>query len=80
MLKIEKISSNVIRYYSDAGKYVRRVEDGEIFEERLDVVGGKWTYKESSIDLPLKEDENEKTISEQEKENNNTETQEEENK
>lgn len=47
MLIKKQITDNIVRYYSDSGKYIRRVEDGRLFAERDDVVGGKWTYEET---------------------------------
>ena len=60
MLIKEKISENIVKYYSDNNKYIVRVEDNVLFTERMDVVNSKWTYEESTIDLPIKETQEER--------------------
>lgn len=60
MLIKEKISENIVKYYSDSNKYIIRVEDNVLFTERMDAVNSKWTYEESTIDLPCNETQEER--------------------
>ncbi len=46
------------RTFSDAGKYVRQNETGEVFEDAVDVENSEYTYMEMEEDIPQHEEMN----------------------
>lgn len=53
MLKVENISDNLIRHYSDEGKKIRQIETGILYDEAVDVVPCRFTYEETDIDTDI---------------------------
>lgn len=51
MLVQEKYGENLIKTYSDAGKYILQNETGCKYSEAIDVEG-KYTYTETDEDIP----------------------------
>ena len=53
MLKVENVSDNLIRHYSDEGKKIRQIETGILYDEAVDVVPCRFTYEETDIDAEI---------------------------
>ena len=56
MLKVENVSDNLIRHYSDGGKKIRQIETGILYDEAVDVVPCRFTYEETDIDAEIEPD------------------------
>lgn len=41
-----------VRYYSDAGKYIRQIETGALYEEAVHTAPCAYTYEETDVPLP----------------------------
>ena len=52
-----KVHANLIKHYSDAGKYIIQVQTGIEYTEAVDVVPCRYTYVESSRDIEQPESE-----------------------
>ena len=48
-----KVHSNLVRRYSDAGMYIRQKETGAEYAEAIDTVPCKYTYEETDIPIVL---------------------------
>ena len=46
-----------VRYYSDAGKYIRQIETGALYEDAVHTAPCAYTYEETDVPIPPKEDE-----------------------
>lgn len=55
MIKVEKISDNLIRTYSDAGMYIRQ-ENGDLYVEAIDVYPTTHTYEETTTPHGVKKE------------------------
>jgi hypothetical protein len=53
MLKVENISDNLIRHYSDEGKKILQIETGILYDEAVDVLPCRFTYEETDIDAEI---------------------------
>lgn len=53
MLKVENVSDNLIRHYSDEGKKILQIETGILYDEAVDVVPCRFTYEETDIDAEI---------------------------
>ena len=53
MLKVENVSDNLIRHYSDEGKKIRQIETGILYDEAVDIVPCRFTYEETDIDAEI---------------------------
>lgn len=51
MLRAENLTDEYIRHYSDAGKKLRQLETGVLYDEAVDVVPCRFTYEETDIDV-----------------------------
>ena len=47
----EVLENNLIRHYSDAGKYIRQVETGAEYVDAVDAVPCAYTYEETENDI-----------------------------
>ena len=47
MIKSEEIGNDLIRHYSDAGKRIRQIETGTVYDETIDIVPCRFTYEET---------------------------------
>lgn len=50
MIVIEKINEQLERRYSDAGRSLKQIETGIIYDEAIDLVPCKYTYEEVEED------------------------------
>lgn len=53
-----KERTNLIKFYSDEGYYIKQVETGAIYEEAVDVYPSIYTYEETEEIIPKPESEN----------------------
>lgn len=51
----EKLENNLIKHYSDMGKYIRQIETGFEFVDAVDVMPCIYTYEETETDIDLEE-------------------------
>jgi hypothetical protein len=51
MVKSETISDKYIKHISDAGKKIRQIETGRLYEEAIDVIPCRFTYEETDITI-----------------------------
>jgi hypothetical protein len=56
MLKVENVSDNLIRHYSDEGKKIRQIETGILYDDAVDVVPCRFTYEETNVESDLQPD------------------------
>lgn len=59
MLRVENLTDEFIRHYSDEGKKIRQLETGVLYDEAVDVVPCRFTYEETDIDAEFITDTNE---------------------
>jgi hypothetical protein len=53
MLKVENLSDEFVKHYSDSGKKIRQIETGMLYDEAVDVVPCRFTYEETDIDAEI---------------------------
>lgn len=53
MVKSEIISDKYIKHISDAGKKIRQIETGRIFNEAVDRIPCQFTYEETDIESDI---------------------------
>ena len=52
-----KEHTNLIRFYSDEGYYIKQIETGDIYEEAVDLYPSAYTYEETDELIPTPEPE-----------------------
>lgn len=51
----ELLKDNLIRYYSDSGKYIKQVETGVEYIDAVDDAACAYTYEETDADMFVEE-------------------------
>ena len=51
----ELLENNLIRHYSDRGKYIKQVETGIEYVDAVDAMPCAYTYEETETDVDVEE-------------------------
>ena len=52
----ELLENDLIRHYSDTGKYIKQVETGVEYIDAVDAVPCMYTYEETEVDIDSEEE------------------------